>query len=83
MESEMDKGRRRIYEQGKEKIEFQKLETKGKAEWHEQRKRKQEGCENWTIKAGTWIRNIFQESLGASPMLSTLYMLTIYDKPDK
>ena len=46
MESEMDKGRRRIYEQGKDKIEFQKLETKGKAEWHEQRKRKQEGCEN-------------------------------------
>lgn len=32
MESEMDKGRRRIYEEGKEKIEFQKLEMKGKAE---------------------------------------------------
>lgn len=41
MESEMDKSRR-IYEEGKEKIEFQKLETKGKAEWHEQRKNKKD-----------------------------------------
>ena len=72
----MDKGRG-IYEEGKEKNKEQDFKSykwkERQREWHEQRKRKREGCERvahlMRAAGGDWreeVKNIFQGPLGAS-----------------